>query len=80
MDPRTITGPNWPVVLATLEQLSPDFGTESLRIGLATLLYRTAFAMSQPGASVELVGLAQRLLDALRHMPWEATTPVSPSR
>ncbi len=70
LDPRTITGPNWPVVLVTLEQLAP-FGTQALIAGLALLLGRCAHAMTEPSARAELVNEAQALVDALRFMPWD---------
>ncbi len=67
LDPRTITGPSWPVAIATLEQTSPQ-AVYALRIGHAALLRQVAQQMTAEDAGPELVEQAQRLLDALRHM------------
>ncbi len=70
LDPRTITGPSWPIVLATLEQIAP-WAPLAMRLGILTLLQHNTRAMAEPDAGAELVNEAQALLDALRHMPWE---------
>lgn len=69
LDPRTITGPGWPVALATLEQIK-TWAPEAQKLGILALLLRCTREMAQPGAPAGLVTEAQEYLDALRHMPW----------
>lgn len=70
LDPRTVTGPSWPIVLATLEQIG-SWTTLAMRLGILALLQECTRAMALPNAPASLVNEAQMLVDALRHMPWE---------
>ena len=69
LDPKTIA-PSWPLALAMLEQIGP-WTALAIRLGTLALLQECVRAMAQPDAPAELVGEAQALLDALRHMSWE---------
>jgi len=68
LDPKTMTG--WPIAIATLEQLGA-WTVFAMRLGTLALLQDCVKRMADEGASIELLGEAQALLDALRHMPWE---------
>ncbi len=70
LDPRTITGPTWPIVLATLEQLG-SWTVLAIKLGMLALLQNKVREMAQENAPASLINEAQTLLDALRHMPWE---------
>lgn len=69
LDPRTITGPNWPVALATLEQIK-SWAPFAQRLGILALIQRCVREMAQEDAPAKLVNEMQEYLDALRHMPW----------
>lgn len=71
LDPRTVTGPTWPVAIATLEQLGA-WTVLAIRLGTLALLQECVRAMAQEDAPSSLISEAQALLDALRHMPWES--------
>jgi hypothetical protein len=68
---EAIEKPTWPIAIATLEQLG-SWAVLALRLGTLALLQECTRAMAQPDAPVALVGEAQSLIDALRHMPWES--------
>lgn len=70
LDPRTITGPSWPVVLATLEQLG-SWTVYAMRLGTLALLQDVVKRMTAVDAPASLIEEAQTLLDALRHLGWE---------
>lgn len=70
LDPRTITGPSWPIVLATMEQLG-SWTTLAIKLGILAMLSNVVRRMCEPDAPASLVGEAQTLLDALRFMSWE---------
>jgi hypothetical protein len=70
LDPRDLQ-PSWPIVLASLEQLS-DWAGLALRLGTLALIQECVRELAQRGARRETVARLRALVDALAHMPFDA--------
>lgn len=70
LDPSNLR-PTWPIVIATLEQMS-DWGVFAFRLGTLTLIQHCVRQLADPDASADLVVQLRTLTEALAHMPLEA--------
>jgi len=70
LDPADVR-PSWPVVVATLEQIS-DWAALALRLGILALMQECVRALAQPDARAELVVRMRELVEALAHLPFDA--------
>jgi hypothetical protein len=69
MDPSDLK-PTWPVVIASLEQLT-DWGPMALRLGILALIQECTRALAQREAKAHLLVRLRELEKALSHMPFE---------
>lgn len=60
--------PTWPVVIATLQQLS-DWGAFAMRLGTLALIQTSVHELTRTNAKADLVVHLRALTDALAHMP-----------
>jgi hypothetical protein len=70
LDPSNLK-PTWPIVIASLEQLS-DWAVLAFRLGTLALIQGCVRELAQDNASADLVARLRTLTDALAHMPLEA--------
>lgn len=62
--------PSWPIVIASLEQMS-DWAVFALRLGTLALIQNCVREMAHTHASADLVVRLRTLTDALARMPLE---------
>ena len=60
----------WPIVVATLEQLS-DWTVFALRLGILALIKECVNELAQRDGSVTAVARLRELVDALAQLPYE---------
>lgn len=70
LDPRDLH-PSWPIIIASLEQLS-DWAGLALRLGTLALIQECVRELAQRDAKRETVARLRVLVDALAHMPFDA--------
>lgn len=70
LDPNDLR-PTWPIVFASLEQLS-SWGVLALRLGTLALIQECVRALAQPNARADLVARLRELVDALARMPFDS--------
>lgn len=70
LDPNNLK-PTWPVVIASLEQLS-DWAVLAFRLGTLALIQGCVRELAQDNARAEHVARLRTLTEALAHMPLEA--------
>jgi hypothetical protein len=70
LDPNDLK-PSWPIVIASLEQLS-DWAILALRLGTLALIQECVRELAQRNARADLVHRLRELVDALAHMPFES--------
>ena len=61
----------WPIVIASLEQLS-DWATLALRLGTLALVQECVRELAQRDAKADVVVRLRELVEALAHMPYES--------
>jgi hypothetical protein len=69
LDPRDLK-PSWPIVIASLEQLS-DWSVFALRLGTLALIQSCVRDLAHTNARADLVVRLRALTDALALMPLE---------
>jgi hypothetical protein len=69
LDPRDLK-PTWPIVIASLEQLS-DWTVLALRLGTLALIQNCVRELAQADARADLIVRLRALTEALAHMPLE---------
>lgn len=70
LDPSGLK-PTWPIVIASLEQLS-DWAVFALRLGTLALVQECVRELAQRDARADSVTRLRELVEALTHMPYEA--------
>jgi hypothetical protein len=70
LDPRDLR-PTWPIVFASLEQIS-DWAVLAFRLGTLALIQTCVRELAEPDAPADLVSRLRALTEALAHMPFEA--------
>lgn len=70
LDPRDLKV-TWPILIATLEQLS-DWTVFALRLGTLALIKECVNELAQRDASAATVGRLRELVEALAQMPYES--------
>jgi len=70
LDPRELR-PSWPIVIASLEQLS-SWAALALRLGTLALIQECVRDLAQRDAKREHVARLRELVEALAHMPFDA--------
>ena len=61
----------WPIVVASLEQLS-DWAALALRLGTLALVQECVRELAQRDARADVVVRLRELVEALAHMPYES--------
>jgi hypothetical protein len=69
LDPTNLK-PTWPVIIASLEQLS-DWAVFAFRLGTLALIQACVRELAQTNARADLVVRLRELTEALAHMPLE---------
>jgi len=69
LDPSSMK-PTWPIVVASLEQLS-DWAVFALRLGTLALIQNCVRELASRDARPEVVARLRELVEALAHMPFE---------
>ncbi len=70
LDPSDLR-PSWPIIVASLEQLS-DWAVLALRLGTLALIQECVRELAQRDARADLVARLRDLVEALAHMPFES--------
>lgn len=70
LDPAGLR-PTWPIVVASLEQLS-SWATLALRLGTLALIQECVRDLAQRDARADVLVRLRELVEALSHMPFEA--------
>ena len=70
LDPRDLKV-TWPIVIASLEQLS-DWAALALRLGTLALVQECVRELAQRDARADVVVRLRELVEALAHMPYES--------
>lgn len=70
LDPRDLK-PTWPIVIASLEQLS-KWAVFALRLGTLALIQECVRELAQREARADVIVRLRELVEALAHMPYES--------
>lgn len=70
LDPVDVR-PSWPIVIATLEQIS-DWATLALRLGILALIQECVRELAQREARADVVVRLRALVEALAHLPFDS--------
>jgi hypothetical protein len=69
LDPRDLK-PSWPILVASLEQLS-DWAVLALRLGTLALIQECVRELAQRDAKAHHIVRLRELVEVLAHMPFE---------
>jgi len=69
LDPTDLR-PSWPIIVASLEQIS-EWATLALRLGTLALIQECVRDLAQRDARADGIVRLRELVDALAHMPFE---------
>jgi len=70
LDPSTLK-PSWPIVIASLEQLS-SWAVLALRLGTLALIQECVRELAQRDAKADTVARLRELVEVIARMPYES--------